>query len=90
MYNLGEIDKTVQVDVQIDIEDVLDDLDTDDIEEYLAERYKEERKSDKNVDDEDIKGTLIDLCVGRCRRNFEEDKEEVKATILKLIDEVFI
>lgn len=83
MYSLGQIERTVQV----DIEEILDELDTETIEDYLEERHKDERKP---FDEVDAKATLIDLCVGRCRRNMEGDKEEVKSTILKLIDEVFI
>jgi hypothetical protein len=98
--DLGKIDYTVQ----IDVEDVLDDLDIEEIEEYLAERKKFAKLAEKPVlqgesgtrpvklvdyDKIEEKETLINLCLGKARRNLQNDKEEVKRVINEIIDSVF-
>ncbi len=84
-YVTTEVD--VDVDVDIDAEDVLDELEIGEIEKYLEGRLKREAMYSKSTSNS--KAILINLCVGRCRRNLQTDKEEVKRTILALIDEVF-
>lgn len=98
--NLGTIDHTVQ----IDVEDVLDDLEIEEIEEYLAERKKCAELSERRTlqdesgtkpvklvdyDKMEEKETLINLCLGKARRNLQSDKEEVKRVINEIIDSVF-
>lgn len=92
------IEKTVEIDLYDikseldwdDVEGILDDWDIEEIEEYLNERKK---KIDFNSKTPYVlkgaKKTLIDLCACRCRRNLQEDKEEVKNAVLEIIDEVF-
>lgn len=86
---MKEISKcvTTEVEVDIDAEEVLNELEIEEIEEYLGGRLKREAMYSKPT--VDSKAILINLCVGRCRRNLQTDKEEVKRTILALIDEVF-
>lgn len=98
--DLGKMDYTVQ----IDVEDVLDDLDIEEIEEYLAERKKSVELAEKSIyqgepgtrpvklvdyDKMEEKETLINLCLGKARRNLQSDKEEVKRVINEIIDSVF-
>ncbi len=82
--NLG----TYETDVELDIEEILDGLDIDEIEDYLDERCGEAVRRGRHAPS--AKQLLVDLCVGRCRRNLQTDKEEVKQAILSLIDEVFV
>ncbi len=74
------------VDIDIDIEDVLDEVSTEELEEYLAERKAEEKNG---YSDDGARNTIIGLCMGKVRRNMENDKEEVKAAINEIIDELF-
>lgn len=92
------IEKTVRVDLydiksDLDwenIEEILDDQEIEDIEVYLNERKEKiGLTGGKPYSNRYTKETLIDLCACRCRRNLQEDKEEVKNAILEIIDEVF-
>lgn len=83
MARLGQIEQSVE----IDIEEILDDLDTDVLEEYLEERY--ERQNKDRHDAMNAKQIIINLCVGKRSRNVFCDKEVVKSTMLDIIDEVF-
>lgn len=78
MAKFGRFDSNVE----IDIEEVLDEVNMEDLEEYLAERRgaRVERYA---------KATIIELCLNRMRRNMEGDKEEVRSAINELIDELF-
>lgn len=71
--------------VEIDIEDVLDEVSTEDLEAYLDKR---KGKEDKRTGD-DAKDTILELCMGKVRRNMENDKEEVRSAINKVIDELY-
>ncbi len=81
------IDEDVVIE-HIDKDDVLDSIPCDDIEEYLNERRSYEYSFAGT--DRDVRVALIALCEGRCRRNMETDKEEVRATLSELVDRVFV
>lgn len=71
---------------EVSIEDVLDEVSTEDLEEYLAGRRDE--KGTECYED-GARNVIIALCKGRMRRNLENDREEVKAAICEIIDELF-
>lgn len=89
---LGTITQNVNVDtnvdVQIDVKEVLDEIETKDLLDYLHE----ERDIDVSPFDDvgQMKDAIMELCIGRCTRNLETNKEEIKAAICSLIDELFI
>ncbi len=72
--------------VEIDAEDVLDEVSTEDLVKYLAERRYVKVK---RFTDDGARDTIIALCLGKVRRNMEDNKEEVKAAIIEIIDELF-
>lgn len=89
---LGTITQNVNVDtnvdVSIDVEEILDEIDTEDLLNYLIEERDIKVPNFNNTDE--MKETIIELCIGRVTRNLETDKEEIKAAICSLIDELFI
>lgn len=72
--------------VEIDIEKVLDEVNTEDLVKYLAERrcVKVKRFTDDGARD-----AIIALCLGKVRRNMEDDKEEIRSAINEIVDELF-
>ena len=87
------ISKTIcspDFDVCIEVvpEDVLDEMSMEEIKSYYTKRFKQKIFTD--LTDEEIKGVLIDIIIGRCARNMESDNQTIKESINSLMEQVLI
>ncbi len=77
----------VEVDVDVDPEDVLEEMDIDEIEEYLEKRRKENLQYNWKQGDEDY--YIMMACKGHVPRNVVPTNKDVKEAINSLIDLFF-
>jgi hypothetical protein len=88
MYISKTVTTDVDVSIEVDPEDVLDEMSMEEIQSYYTKRFKQSIFTD--LTDEEIKGVLIDLIIGRCARNMESDNQTIKESINSLMEQVLI
>lgn len=88
MYINKTVTTDVDVSIEVDPEDVLDEMSMEEIQSYYTKRFKQSIFTD--LTDEEIKGVLIDLIIGRCARNMESDNQTIKESINSLMEQVLI
>lgn len=82
------ITQQVEIDLDdIDVEEVLDEMDIDNIEDYLEKRKGELTKRVDKTDNE--KYFILMACEGHLSRNVSPTKKDVKEAINNIIDMVF-